>query len=159
MSNFVAGGYAATWNSLAVGQCADGFRLSHSFFKRLVTGDAMAEAPQDAVYRGAEMFLQMVLIEFNAAAIYSIMWPYGSYLDPGTVGRMDVKSALAKTLTMTAIAGTPAASSPASLTLELTILAEGFPVELLFAPNLREIPIRLRAYPDDTLSSRFGYKS
>ena len=157
MSDFVAGGYTATWNSLALGQCADGYRLSHSFFKRIVTGDSMAEGPQDAVYRGAEMFLQMTLIEFNAAGMYSIMWPYGNYLAPGLVGRMDVLSGLAKQLVLTALAGTPAATSPASISLPLAILAEGFPVELLMAPNLREIPIRMRIYPNS--SAVFGTRA
>lgn len=149
MSSFVAGGYTATWNSLALGQTAQGYRLSHSFFKRLITGDSMAEAPQDAVFRGAEMFISMNLIEYLAAGIATIMWPYGAYLTMGTVGRLDVQQSLAKQLVLTAVAGTPAAGAlaPASLTLSKTILAEGFPVELLMAPDLKEVPIRQRIYP------------
>jgi hypothetical protein len=30
------------------------------------------------------------------------------------------------------------------------MLAEGFPVELLMAPDLKEVPIRMRVYPDDS---------
>lgn len=146
--SFIAGQYTATWNSLALGQTADGFRLSHSFFKRLITGDSYAQAPQDGIYQGAECFLACRLIAYNSAALPTVMWPYAStFLDMGVIGVTDVGSTKAKSLVLTAIAGTPAAAAPATLTLTLAILAEGFPVELLFAPDLREVPLRMRVYP------------
>lgn len=145
---FIAGRYTATWNALALGQTAEGFRMSHSFFKRLITGDAYAEAPQDGIYRGAELFMAMNLIAYDSAGIPTVMWPYAAtFLDMGVIGRTDVGSTIAKSLILTALAGTPAATSPATLTLPNAILAEGFPVELLFAPDLREVPLRQRIYP------------
>jgi hypothetical protein len=149
MTDFRAGGYTATWNNLACGQTAQGYRLSHQFFKRIITGDSMAEAPQDAVYRGAEMHIQFNLIEYAKAAIQTIMWPYAAYLTMGVVGRLDVQQAIVKSLNLTAVAGTTAAfaQGPATLSLLYTILAEGFPVELLMAPDLKEVPIRMRIYP------------
>ena len=159
----VAGPYTATYNGLAVGQTAEGYRLSHQFFKRVVTGDAMAQTPQDGVYQGCEMYLAMNLIEYNKAATQSIMWPYGSsYLAHGQVGRMDVQSSLSKQIVLSAVTGTPAADSPASITLPLCILAEGFPVELLLAPDLRIVPLRMRVYPSDATpaaDSVFGTKT
>lgn len=146
---FIAGRYTGTWNAAAIGQTAEGFTLSHQFFKRLITGDAYGEAPQDAVYRGAAVEVGWRSIEYNAAAIAGLIWPYnGTLLDMGTVGRLDYGSSLAKQLVLTAVAGTPAAAAPASVTLTLTILKEGFPVDMLFAPDLREVPLRLRAYPN-----------
>jgi hypothetical protein len=152
MSSFVAGGYTVTYNNLALGQAAQGYRLSHQFFKRLITGDSMAEAPQDAVYRGAEMFLAANLIEYLAAGIATAIWPYGAYLTQGVVGRLDDQSTLIKQIVMTAVATTPAAAAlgPASLTLPKCILAEGFPVELLMAPDLKEVPVRWRIYPNSS---------
>jgi hypothetical protein len=155
MTKFVAGGYTATWNGLTLGQAAQGYRLSHQFFKRIITGDSMAESPQDAVYRGAEMHIQMNLIEYMEQGIASIMWPYGNYLTMGAVGRLDVQTInntpSVKALVLTAITGTPAktALSPAELTLPKCILAEGFPVELLMAPDLKEVPLRMRIYPSE----------
>lgn len=146
--SFIAGQYTATYGGAAVGQAAEGFRLSHQFFKRLITGDSYAEAPQDAVYRGAAVELGFTAIEYNAAAMASLIWPYGTLLDMGRVGRTDVGSSLTKALVLTAVAGTPAANAPASLTLTAAILKEGFPVDLLMAPDLREVPLRLRAYPN-----------
>lgn len=149
--SFIAGRYTATWNSLACGQTAEGFRLSHSFFKRLITGDAYADAPQDGIYRGAELFIAMNLIAYDSAALPTIMWPYAStFLDMGVIGVTDVGSTKAKSLILTALAGTPAAATPATLTLPNAILAEGFPVELLFAPDLREVPLRQRIYPNSS---------
>ncbi len=145
---FIAGPYTATWNALACGQLASGFTLSHKFFKRLITGDNFAEAPQDSVYRGAEMHVDFTCIAFDAAAIQTLMWPVSATRwDMGQVGRTDVGSAIAKSLILTAVAGTPAAATPATLTALLSILAENFPVNILLAPDLREVPLKLRIYP------------
>ncbi|MBC8868630.1 MAG: hypothetical protein H8E44_04400 [Planctomycetes bacterium] len=151
--SFITGPYTATYNSVACGQSADGYRVSHSFFKRLIQGDGYAQAPQDEIYQGAEMFIQFRMIEYNAAAVASAMWPYGSYLTHGQVGRVSVQQSLVKSLVLTAVAGTPAASEPATLTLPKSILSEGFPVELLYAPDLREVPIRMRVFPSGDLPS------
>jgi len=145
---FIAGRYTATFNSLALGQTADGYRLSFQAFKRLVTGDMYAESPQDAIFRGMEMFLAYRLVEYDAAGVESVFWPWDSTIwSMGEVGRMDVASSLVKSMVLTAVSGTPAATSPATFTASKTCLAEGFPVELLYAPDLREVPIRQRIYP------------
>lgn len=150
--SFLAGRYTATLNSLALGQTAEGFRLSWQVFKRLITGDAFGEGKQDGIYRGMDLFLAYQLLEFNAAGALTAMWPYSStFLDASGVGKMDVVSSLAKALVMTAIAGTPAAATPATMTFPTVALAEGFNVDVLYAPDLREVPIRQRIYPNASL--------
>ena len=152
--SFIAGKYSVTvtppaGSPLSVGQLKRGVSLEHQVFKQLITGDNFAEAPQDAVFRGMAVFAQMTLLEYNAAGAASVFWPYGStYLTGGVIGRLD--SALAGSMIMTALASTPAAAAPATVTLPLSILAEGFPVSLLFAPELREVPIRQRVYPNSS---------
>lgn len=147
--SFIAGRYTATIGASALGQTADGYRLSHSFFKRLITGDAMGDAPQDAILRGAEMFLATRLLEYNAAGALAAFWPLSATIfDMGVIGRLD--SAVDASIVLTALAGTPAATTPATLTLPASVLAEGFPVELLFAPDLREVPLRFRVYPNSS---------
>lgn len=144
--SFICGRYSATLAANALGQTADGYRVSHQLFKRLITGDAFAQTPQDAILQGAEMFIQARLIEYNAAGALNAFWPLASTIyDMGVIGRLD--TAIADSLILTALASTPAAATPATATFLLTTLAEGFPVELLFAPDLREIPLRLRVYP------------
>lgn len=145
---FIAGRYTLTWGSLSLGQTSDGIRLSHQLFKRLITGDAYAETKQDGVYRGTDMEAKATLIEYDAPAVRGAIWPYGNPLSVGIVGITDVGSGRAKPLVLTAVAGTPAVGKPASITLPLSILKEGFPVELLFAPDLREVPLSMRIYPN-----------
>lgn len=148
--SFIAGQYTATVGGSSVGQLADGVRLSHNFFKELITGDNMAQSPQDGIFQGGEMSAEYGLLEYNATAARAAFWPYGStYLTMNTViGTLD--SANASSLVLSALAGTPAAASPASVTLPYAILQEGFPVEVLFSPSLRKIPIRQRIYPNSS---------
>lgn len=149
--SFIAGRYTATFNGLSLGQTAEGYRLSHQLFKRVITGDAYGDTPQDAVYRGATAEISYRLLEYNAAGARAAFWPVANgYLDIGIVGRLDVGSGLAKSLILTSIQGTPAAGAPASITLPLVALKEGFPVELLFAPDLREVPMLQRCYPNES---------
>ena len=149
--SFIAGAYTVTWDSATVGQIANGIRISHEFFKRMITGDSYAETPQDGVYRGGQMFAEMTLLEFNASKAQLAFWPYSATIYTlGTVGRLDVASALAKSLVLTAVAGTTAATVPATQTHLTTILREGFPVELLYAPDLREVPLNMRIYPNSS---------
>jgi len=154
--SFIAGPYTATYDALALGQSQDGWRLTDNFFKQLVLGDKYAQAPQDAVYQGAEVLLAFTLIEYDAAAVQSAMWPYNAtlYIN-GQVGRTDVGSAIAKQIIFTSVVGTPAAALPATATFPLSIIAENFPKEILYAPALRTIPMRMRVYPNQSTGS-FG---
>ena len=148
---FISGGYSVTYNAATVGQIANGIRISHEFFKRMITGDNYAETPQDGVFRGGQMFAEMTLLEYNATGAQLAFWPYSATIFTlGTVGRLDVASSLAKSLVLTAVAGTPAAAAPATQTHLTTILREGFPVELLYAPDLREVPLNMSIYPSSS---------
>jgi hypothetical protein len=151
---FIAGRYTATYNALSLGQTAEGIKLAFRFFKRKIMGDAGGETRQDSVYRGAEVTADMRLIEYNAAGAQAAFWPYSAtFLDLGEIGRLDVASNVAKQLIMTAVVGTTAAATPASITMPLVCLAEGFPVELLFAPDLREVPLKFDVYPGAVVSA------
>lgn len=152
---FVAGQYTATIGAspVSIGQVKEGFRRTHEFFKRLITGDNFAEAKQDAVYRGGDVHVQFTLLEYDAAGTATLIWPYGTFGDLGVIGVLD--TSVATPLILTAIAGTTAATRPATMTFPTCVLAEGYPVELLFAPDLREVPLRLRCYPNPTAGASF----
>ena len=156
---FAAGQYTVTYNAKACGQASDGIRISHQFLARLITGDAMGDTPQDSLYRGLEMLVAFNLMNYNAAAVQDILWPYGAAMDVNTVGLFAVQNGLAKQLVLTSVitssttlgggtVGSTNAPVPATRTIPLAILQEGFPVELLFAPDLREVPVRMRGFPD-----------
>lgn len=154
--SFIAGQYTATLDGSTVGQIESGVTLEHSFFKRLITGDNFAETPQDAVFRGSQMSGQYTLLEYDATSARLAFWPYGAnYLNMSVViATLDVDLANSngnsKQLVLTALTGTPAQAqaAPATATLPRAILSEGFSVGLLFAPDLRTVPIRQRFYPD-----------
>ena len=146
---FIAGRYTATYNALALGQTADGFRLNWQLFGQEIRGDAFGQTVQDTVNQGADMDLAARFIEYNAAAMASAMWPLSATpWDMGVVGRLDVGSSIAKAIVLTAVSGTPAAAVPATMTLSLASLKKGTPVEILMAPALREVPLRFRIYPN-----------
>ena len=96
-AEFIAGPYTATYNGKALGQSADGWRLSHQFFKRIVTGDLGGDSPQDAIYRGREQMLSGRLIEADKAGIPDLVDPYadtvGTPWTMGVVGLLDVRGA------------------------------------------------------------------
>lgn len=144
---FTAGRYTATWNALAVGQSQEGFRVSHQFMKRLIQGDKFGETPQDAIMRGMEVLVEARLIEWDAAAIATLISPYGNLYTINGIGKLDVANNYAKPFILTAIDTNPG-PIPLSQTLAKSILQENFPVNILFGPDLRDVPIRLRCYPD-----------
>lgn len=148
---FIAGTYTATWNSLALGQSEDGYTTSHQFFWDQIRGDAYGETPQDAVYRGGEFDISWRSIDYDAAGIQTAMWPFSATIYTlGVPGRTAIGSSIAKSLILTAVAGTPAATKPATLTLTNAAIKEGFPVELLYAPRLRTVPLRMRVWPSSS---------
>ncbi len=148
-TDFISGRYTAVWNSLACGQSREGFRISHQFMKKLIMGDAMGETPQDAILRGMEVLVQADLMHANQAAIGTMLNPYGDgyAFDPLKIGQLDVQNGFAKAFILTAVNTGTGAPVPASQTLLKAVIQENFPVGLLFAPDLREVPVRLRAYP------------
>jgi hypothetical protein len=143
---FTTGRYTAVWNALAVGQTQEGFRISHQYMKRLIQGDKFGETPQDAVMRGMEVLVEARLLEWDAAAIQTLIFPYSNGYVVNSIGKLDVGGSMAKPFILTAMETNPG-PTPASQTLGQAILQENFPVNLLFGPDLRDIPIRLRCYP------------
>jgi len=146
---FISGGYTATLGGSSLGQIQAGFTIDHQIFKRLITGDNYADTVQDGINRGMGVHISMTLLEYNAAAAATALWPYGStYLTfSEKVGQIDVQQSKVDSLILTAVAGPPAATVPATITCLKTILAENHNVSMLFAPDLRTIPLRMRVYP------------
>lgn len=145
----IAGQYTAVYNSLAVGPTVEGYRFEYEMFMRLITSDAFAESPFDGVYRGFRNSIEFSVLNYNGAASLAAMWPLSAtLLDGGVIGRL--ASAMWHSLILTAVTGTPAAiaAAPTSLTLPNSMLHENFPVGILFEPDLRELPLRMRIFPN-----------
>lgn len=161
MGDFISGAYSATYNGKDVGIVEEGFRLSHELFKQIVTGDQDGQTPIEGIYQGRAQFITFTCQEANKAAVPDLAEPYAdrdgsSNVIPGTLGRIgqqdvgnDTCPGAAKPLILIAIPGLCAASrGPASITFPLAILAENFPVDVLYGPTLKQIPLRLRVYPE-----------
>lgn len=145
--SFIAGRYNVTWNSLALGQTKVGFDIEFQRFTEDITGDNYAQMVQDAINQGGEFTTAAELIEYNAAAAATLMWPLSATkYDTGVIGILD--SSKWMSMVFTALAGTPAAATPATLTTARSILHPRFPVKFRLSPNLRTLPIRMRVYPN-----------
>lgn len=145
----VAGAYTGTYNAVAVGFTQKGFELSQSFKTELIDEtDLYGQTVIDAVYRGGEAFLQFESRTYKAGATAPFA-PWGALgvisTTAAPIGRLATDVAQATVLT--AVANTPAAAAPASLTAPKALLAENFDGKLLFDSRLRNVPVRLRLYP------------
>lgn len=154
---FAAGPYSVTFNSVAMGlMVGDQQSPTLEIVDRtqLITNThRWARTVIGAVGQGAEAFANLVLMEYSAT-LMAVFWPWGS------LGKMSAISAdrydAAASLVLTAVAGTLAASAgPSTRTATKAILAEDFPLRYLKGPILRETPIRMRLFPDDTTNQRF----
>lgn len=106
--------------------------------------DAYGDTTIDTIYKGGDWFASMTCMEYKAGPI-AALWPFGTLGLMGVIGRLGY--GISTALVLTAIAGTPAASSPASLTATRAILAPGFNTRLLFGPKLRTVPLRFQLLP------------
>ena len=157
-AGFIAGRMTAFYNSATIGQVSDGFTIEHVPRKRLITGDVMGpDTPQDAVFRGHDVFIEFNLMEYDATSVSKAIWPYGTLGAAPDAGRMDVTSSNVAVLilTDTGSSNVPAENKPHTITADRAIIAPGFPVQLLLAPDLREIPIRMQLYPNTTGTGQF----
>ncbi len=138
---FIAGQYTTTYNSVSVGITQEGFELQIESTNQNVTpSDAYGDSIIDMVYRGGNVHLQFEGLAYKAGAI-TPFWPWGAIGTMGVIGRL--ASDVASSTVMTALTGTPAVASPATVTASKSILASNNPARLLFNSKLRTVPIRL----------------
>jgi len=157
--SFIAGKYDAIYGTdgaeITVGQISAGITIEHSVSKQLITGDNAGQTVQDAVYQGHNVFVEFTLMEYDQAGALDVFWPYDVLEgEQGVIGRLD--TAVARSLQLDGLTGAPVPSAT-ELQADLAILAEDFPVRILYAPALREIPVRMRLYPTGTAPSDSFY--
>ena len=147
---FIAGPFTVEYGvGVTVGQARD---LTIEWFEngQPIVGDNFGSEVQDEVLQGIEVFVELILLEWNVVVAKELAWPFH-----GTVGTGPVIGSLTSTITfksliLTATAGTTAFGLTGEnvWTFPRTKLAKGFPVRIFKQPALREIPLRLRVYPD-----------
>jgi hypothetical protein len=148
MTDFLSGTYTVKYGGTTIGQTKD-VAIEYVPRKQLITGDNHADTPQDAVNQGLDCFVDFTCIDWDTANTETLFWPYATWGAQGTVGRIDIQDSgpIAQAILLTNAGGNPAAGTPTTIALAECVLAEGFQVATLFAPELRQIPMRLRVYP------------
>jgi hypothetical protein len=106
------------------------------------------------IYQGADYEAMFLAMEYKAGTT-GAWWPYGTLGLMGIIGRL--RYSLSAALVMTAIAGTPAAASPATLTASHALMSANFPTQLLFGPTLRKLPMQMDLFPYDTGGAAIGW--
>lgn len=159
---FIVGPYTATWAGTALGIFEGDAGLpvmEHQIMTEdIANTSAYGKALVDAVYLGNAINFQMVCLEYKAGTIAAAFPQNATKGRLGTIGVLQYASQ-AGALVLTAVAGTPASATPATLTSSKTILAPGFSVRLSYGPTLRKVPLRFRAILYDLGGSVPGFFS
>ena len=158
LGTFVAGAYVGTYTppagaAAALGITETGYRIGQQFrYQEINETDVWGETTIDVIFRGQRCEIGGIFDEVNAP-LFRLMFPFTGTVTPtgatnlqaGVVGGLGSDSAGA--VVLTAVAGTPAASTPATQTFPLVIPAPGFDFERVFNSKLRQTPFRLLALP------------
>lgn len=156
LGTFIAGPYTSAYASSSLGMAQDGFQIRLRNEKELVNqSDIYGDTILDSVYRGGNCTVSLVGIEFGKMGQKSAIWPFGELNNSslpamgflGTVGYMDVGSSLYAALVLTAVAGTTAAATPATMTANQAVMAEQTEIEYAMTSRLRTVPLTMRLYP------------
>ena len=170
----VAGRYSSTYDppgatgASDLGIMQEGYNLRYRRLAQVINKtDAFGQTPVTALHQGAEVFLSGIGTEYGKAGLMAAIFPMhateftatgANSLKLGVIGIDD--STRWATLILTAAAGTPASSSPATLTAtNNTILAPQFDVQLLLGPEHRIVPWMFQLWPYDLGSSVYGFFS
>lgn len=145
----IAGGYTATYGGTALGMFeGDGGlpTLQHSNAAEEIRNTSVyGKSMIDGVYQGANWNMSMTCMEYKSGPL-AAFWPYNATLGQmGTIGVL--LYSLAAAVVLTAIAGTSAAATPATLTASKCILQVGFLPQILYGPRLRTLALRFQLLP------------
>lgn len=150
---FIAGAYTITWNSLAIGICLGDEQsplLEYTNLQKPIDNtDRYGRSIVETIYTGGNWFAQYTALEYKAGPL-AVAFPFGASAAGvmGTIARLG--SDIAQSLVFTSTAGTPAASTPTTITAAKALLAPNWNVRLLYGPTLRMVPIRQVLLPYDS---------
>lgn len=159
LETLVAGRYSNTYNAVDTGITREGYTLDQGVKAEVIDEtDAFGGSAIDYVYRGGDVFLSFISKAYKAGSL-TPFWPWGALgvllTTAAPLGRL--ASAVASSNVLTAVAGTPAAAAPATLTATLSILAPNNSASLLFNSKVREVPVRLQCLPADVTGGTFKW--
>lgn len=154
----VAGAYTATYQPTGLSQTDIGFtergyllRWSYNY-DQVENTDSFGQGTLiESFYQGVNIWVGGTFKEYKQGPLYAVA-PWQTFAPTGAntfalgvVGR--AATYVGGPLILTATAGTPAASSPASLTATMALIDNGHQVEQLYGPTHRMTPFLFRIYP------------
>jgi hypothetical protein len=151
---FAPGEYVMTYDSVAVGLVTSGGQNLRWRFKEKAIQDTnrFGDTKIDGIYRGVNALLAVTFKEWKPA-VRAAIWPWSaSGTFDGTLGVIGrLASDVAKVITLTPTAGTPAATAgPTLFTANLAKIAPENDINLLFGPDERDIPVIFELLPYDS---------
>lgn len=152
ISTVIAGAYTATYNANSVAPTTQGYELEVNFKGEMIgETDLYGETLLDYVYRGADARVMFEAQLYNANVL-AAFYPWGTFGQIATaaapIGRLAIN--VASALVLTAVANTPAAASPATLTASKSIIAPNNNGRLLFNSKHRKVPVSLLLLPSES---------
>lgn len=155
----MAGRYSSTLAAVDTGITEGGYELEQGSSAEMIEEtDAFGGSAIDGIWRGGNCFMMFDSIAYKAGAI-TAFWPWGALgtllTTAAPIGRL--MSAVASAHVITAVANTPAAAAPASLTATLAILAPNQSAKLLYNSKVRHVPVRLQYLPFDATGGTFKW--
>ena len=156
-ANVAAGHYTAlctrgAFTNVNLGKIDQVRRLRRRMAAQLFQTDQYGDCDIDGVYRGGNVSLTMTFKEWTPQ-IRNVLWPAdANFGDVGIVGRM--LTSMAGSLTLTPVAGTPAAAlCPQSILIPYIQIAPENDQEFLMGNIVRDVPVVFKVFPfavDDT---------
>lgn len=155
---FAPGYYTCTYGSTPadLGLVHGVRRLRRRYRAQPIQADRFGDMQIDGVFRGGDVFLQMIFKEWTAA-VKAALWPFDSdFGDIGSMGKL--LTDLAAPLVMTVESGSPAATTGFStVTAALAILAPENDVEIIFGNEQRDVPVMLQLFPYLVSTGRYAH--
>lgn len=149
LETIICGQFTVTYNSVALGifegdAGSPGIeRINHG--APIANTDAYGKTMLDYIYQGVDYVFSGVCMEYKAGPI-AAWYPWSATAGAlGTIGRLAYAVSLA--LVLTAVSGTPAAATPATLTASRAIIPPTDTSKIMFGPMVRTVPLRLQLLP------------
>lgn len=154
IATLIGGRYSGTHGGGDLGLTEMGYTIIIvPLAERIEESDAYGLTLLDYFFRGVNVSTVFDSLEYKGtqgtSGPLNAIWPWG-----GTLGTMSTIARLASdisdSMVLTAASGTPAASTPATLTAARSIIEPGFNVSLLLNSKLRKVPVRFVHLPSDS---------
>lgn len=149
----IAGHYVGTYNSVGLGYTKEGYALHFTTHaEKIDQTDAFGRTLIDLIYQGADISVVTEARLYKAGTTVPF-WPWISsfgaiYSAASPMSRRGTDTASA--LVLTAVANTPAASSPATATGALAILSPENDQAIIFSSQARSVPLKWDLLPSES---------